>query len=100
MIKIINKKKYDTNTATQLASYQESSPGDFKYWCEELYQKKTGEFFLYGEGGPLTVYAKNIGNNGTSGSSNIFPYSEEQAKDWVATYSPEIYEDIFGEIEE
>lgn len=100
MIKIINHKKYDTDTATQLASYQESRPGDFNYLCEELFQKKTGEFFLYGKGGPLTGYAKDIGNNWTSGSSDIIPYSEKQAKDWVEAYAPEYYEDIFGEIEE
>lgn len=100
MIKIINRKKYDTDTATELAYYRAYTPRDFKHWSETLYQKKTGEFFLYGEGGPMSAYAVDIGNNWKSGSSDIFPYSEEEAKDWVEKYASERYEDIFGEVEE
>ena len=55
MKKIINHKMYNTETAERLAS---SSNGygydDFRYMEEQLYRKKTGEFFLYGEGGALS----------------------------------------------
>ena len=52
MKQIINGKKYDTETAERLACEDAGLPvNDFAYWCEELYRKKTGEFFLHGEGG-------------------------------------------------
>ncbi len=48
MKKIINGKRYDTETAKLIGSDGYSNPSDFNYWSEDLYQKKTGEFFLYG----------------------------------------------------
>lgn len=40
MKKIINKKLYNTETATALGSYQYSNEMDFNYMFEELYRKK------------------------------------------------------------
>ena len=53
MKKIINGKMYNTETAKYCGGYEFSNCGDFNYVCEELYQKKTGELFLYGEGGAM-----------------------------------------------
>ena len=53
MKKIINGKVYDTEKAKQVAYY--SSAGswrDFQHYEETLYLKKTGEYFLFGEGAP------------------------------------------------
>ena len=59
MRKIINGKKYDTETAEQLASYwNELSTRDFRHMTERLFRKKNGEYFLYGKGGPASAYAK------------------------------------------
>lgn len=58
MKKIINGKVYDTETAKILGTW--SSPvfvTDFSYYTETLHQKRTGEFFLFGEGGPMSKYA-------------------------------------------
>ena len=62
MKKIINGKRYDTDTAT-LIGYNgyNGSHSDFSYWCETLYQKRTGEYFIHGEGGPMSRYAENQG---------------------------------------
>ena len=46
MKKIINGKRYDTSTAILIGSARYSH-GDLEYLTEELYRKKTGEFFLY-----------------------------------------------------
>jgi len=54
MKKIINGKRYDTETAQLIGSASYSNRTDFRFWSEELYRKKTGEFFLYGEGGPAS----------------------------------------------
>ena len=52
MKKIINGRKYDTETAKHIGSRSEGQPGNFEYFTEDLYLKKTGEFFLLGDGGP------------------------------------------------
>ncbi len=41
MKKIINGKRYDTDTAKILGSVGYSHPGDFNFWVERLYSKKT-----------------------------------------------------------
>ena len=103
MKKIINGKKYDTETANCICVYQFSYSGDFRYVHEELYLKKTGEFFLFGEGGAMSKYAKFLGRNiGTSGDSDVFtPISVDEAKGFFEEHGDsENYEKYFGEVEE
>ena len=56
MKKIINNKLYDTDTAKRLG-YDGGGDG-FDSWTEELYKKRTGEYFIYGEGGARTRYGE------------------------------------------
>lgn len=102
MKKIINGKMYDTNTATEVGSF--SSPGgwrDFSHYEETLYRKRTGEFFLFGEGGAMTKYAVSKGQNTWSDGSKIIPLSYESARKWAEeNLSAEKYEEIFGEVAE
>ena len=66
---------------------------------EELYRKKTGEYFLHSDGGPNSKYMHEKGNT-YYGGERIIPLDEEEAKDWTEEYAPEDYEDICGEVEE
>lgn len=94
---------YDTDKAKHLAADSFSYPGDFSYWLEELYKTPNGRYFLYGEGGPKSKYAKYLGNGNTGGSSDIVPLSGEQALEWMESHdiSPEIIEREFpGALEE
>lgn len=101
MKKIINGKRYDTDTAKLMGSDSYSNPRDFHHWVEELYRKTTGEFFLYGAGGPATKYAQAVGQNEWSGGERIMPLSVEDAKEWVEKHlTADDYETIFGEIAE
>ena len=80
MQKIIKGRKYDTDTAQKVCSYDNGLPeSDFDALCEQLYIKRTGEFFLYGYGGARTAYAEADGNMWTSGE-RIVPLSENDAK--------------------
>ena len=101
MKKIINGRKYDTDTAKAIASYSNDLPcSDFRYFYETLYQKHTKEFFVYGHGGAMSKYAETCYGSRTGGET-IIPLSLDEAKEWVATYSTvEIYETIFGEVAE
>lgn len=100
MKKIINRKKYDTDTAKCLLSWDNNHTG-FSYCHEELYRKKTGEFFLYGHGGPMSKYTKSCGDNSWSGAEEIIPLSEAEARKWAEEHGDaDEYEAIFGEVEE
>lgn len=101
MKKIINKKLYDTETAELLASDSFSGPRDFHYWIEDLYRKKNGEYFLYGEGGPLSKYAEPADPSGWTNGCDIIPLTDERAREWAEHHaSIDEYVTIFGEPEE
>lgn len=101
MRKIINGKAYDTSTATKLAVHDNGLlPNDFDYTEETLFRKKTGEFFLYGEGGARTKYGKESGPSSRIGGAEIIPMTMDEAKKWVENHANERYEEIFGDAEE
>lgn len=101
MKKIIRGKKYDTDTAELVGEYQYSNPRDFHYLYEELYRKRTGEFFLYGTGGPMSKYSESVGQNEWSGSEAITPLDLNDAKDWVEEHcDADKYEELFGVVED
>ena len=98
MKKYINGKVYNTNTAKQIAEDSYFS-GGFDQYSEELYQKKTGEFFLHGKGGPGSKYAYPAATGGYYGGEKIIPLTFEEARQWVEkTQSTEKYDEIFGEV--
>ena len=98
---IINGKTYNTDTATMLGEWSNGYPqSDFRYCEETLYKKKTGEFFLYGDGGPMSKYSRCCGNDYSYGSA-IIPLLEEDAKEWAeAKLDADEYCLIFGEPDE
>ena len=96
MKKIIKGKLYDTDTAKRVGS---ACGGDgFSSWAEDLYQKRTGEFFLFGQGGPATKYAEYVdGNNVWSNGSKIIPLNVEAARQWAEKHlDADEYGEIFG----
>lgn len=101
MKKIINGKLYNTETAKVIADYWNGYPGgDFKVIKETLYQKKTGEYFLFGKGGPMTHYAEQVWG-GMAYGEEIIPYTEKQAKEWAVNHlKADEYMELFGEVEE
>lgn len=102
MKKIINGRMYNTDTAKRLCSADNGgSCRDFSHWEEELYQKKTGEFFLYGEGGPASKYSRSCGQNEWCGGCDITPMTEQQAREWMErNATADEYIEVFGEPEE
>lgn len=101
MKKIINGRRYDTETAKELGYDSYSNATDFHFWEETLYRKNTGEFFLHGHGGPATKYAEAVGQNSWRGGERIMPLSLEEAKEWAEEHlDADEYEEIFGAIAE
>ena len=100
MKKIINGKVYNTSTAERVCGRSNGrSTSDFGYCSEDLYRKRTGEFFLYGEGGPRSRYAVSCGNNDWGYGESIIPLTYDAARKWSEDHlSADQYEAIFGEV--
>ena len=97
MKKVIGGKVYDTATARELGYYEYSNRGDFGYYREVLYQKRTGEFFLYGEGGGASRYAQRVEQSGWGWGERVIPLAIDAAREWVEKHlDGEDYERIFG----
>lgn len=102
MVKIYKGRKYDTKTAKEVGCYENAGTWrDFSHYEETLYKKRTGEYFLYGEGGPMTRYAEQVDNNSWSGGSEIRPLTFKEAQEWAEEHlSSSEYEAEFGEVQE
>ena len=101
MNKIINGKKYCTETAEKLAEWDNGRWNKFDACAETLYRKRSGEFFLHGHGGPRSPYSKFSGDGLEVGSQAIIPLSEEEAREWAEEHlDGDEYEEIFGVVED
>ena len=102
MKKIIEGKLYNTETAKMIGEGGNGrGRNDFSYYEEELYIKRTGEYFLYGCGGAMSRYAESCGQNTWTGGESIIPMTEKEAREWAEEniYADD-YMEIFGEVEE
>ena len=98
MKKYINGKVYDTGTAREIGGASHYGKGDYKWYEETLYRKKTGEYFLCGEGHAASPYRERVGDMWGPGSA-IKPLTFDEAREWVeANMSGDEYEAIFGAI--
>lgn len=87
MKKIINGKMYNTETARLFAEYSNGLyVNDLDYVNERIYIKKTGEFFIVGDGGARSIYSKKTGQNSWIGDTVIIPLTDEEAKKWIAEH--------------
>lgn len=101
MRKIIKNKVYDTDTATYISQYS-YKPEDRLYgYDEELYRKRTGEYFMYCDGGPGSRYSREYGTSSREGIALIKPLTYDEAKEWAEENLPaETYESEFGAVVE
>lgn len=101
MKKIISGLKYDTDTAQKMAYWDNNFPGnDFDWYSEILYRKRTGEYFLYGDGNANSKYSTSFGYKSRGGGEAIIPLTLEEAQKWAERLDGEEYEKIFGVVEE
>lgn len=97
MRKVIGGKRYDTDKAKYIGYAGYSHPGDFNYWTESLYLKKTGEFFLHCVGGAMSKYARRIGPDEWTGGEEIRPLSLKEAREWAEEHlDADEYKQAFG----
>jgi hypothetical protein len=96
MFKIINGLKYDTESASEIATYSYLNMSDVRGYEETLYKTKKGAWFLYGHGGALSPYYENI-PGGSCGGSKICLLTENEVKHWLLeTDNDNIYLNLFS----
>lgn len=102
MKKIIRNRRYDTGTAKLIGEWENTGDvRDHHRYCETLYKKRTGEYFIYGAGNAASKYAQSVGNNCWSGGDTIIPLSYESARQWAEDHmDADDYESEFGEVSE
>lgn len=101
MKKIIKNKVYNTDTAKLIGARRCDNPSLSAYGFKEesLYQKKTGEYFLLGVGGPDDKYKTRNRTGLTAESTRIIPVLYDEAREWAeAVLPPEKYGQHFGEL--
>ena len=102
MKRIINRKMYNTETAKLVDTAASGARDSFDayYWIEHLYKKRTGEYFIAGEGGALSRW-REVYSDGFTNGWGIKPLTDEEARDWMEKYGdPDVYIEEFGEPDE
>jgi hypothetical protein len=99
---IINGKRFDTEKAILIGEGSHGYGGDFSAWHASLYRTpRSGAYFLAGHGGPMTRWARSLGdnNNGRTGGSGIIPLDREEALEWAEAHlTAEQVEGAFGDL--
>ena len=97
MKKIINGKVYNTATAAQIGERAENITDSLDYVIETLYRKRTGEFFLHGEGGARSIYSTRIDENNWASGAAIMPLTYDAAQKWAEEHlTADEYAAAFG----
>ena len=77
-------KRYDTTTATNVASwYNTPDTRDFNYVCERLYRTANGGYFLHGEGGAQTKWADVDNPKEIYNGEDIVVLTPQAALEWI-----------------
>lgn len=102
MKKIIDGLRYDSEKAVEIGAAdslgsEADSVTDFRYWEAKLYRtKRSGRYFIVGEGGPMTRFSQSAGQNTWTAGADLIPIGEDEARQWAERYlSPDIVEEYF-----
>jgi len=99
MLRIIDGKRYDTETATLICdiSPNDFNYDDFRYESTHLYRTGKGTWFIAGEGGPLSRWAQPVGQSGKCRGEGIQIITDEEARDLIEHHGkPEQVEEFFS----
>lgn len=102
MNKVIRGKRYNAETAKLVGTWEANEPENSDFWeKEELYQKRSGEFFLIGQGGAQTQYARFSMGGESKPGIELRPVEPEEASDWAEEHlTADEYEALFGPVAE
>lgn len=97
MRKVIKGAVCDTETATRLGACGHDITNRLYRWTETLYRTKSGRYFIHGEGGPGSRYAKAEDDGHWKRGEQIDIITKEAAEKWAEEHlSGDEYEAAFG----
>jgi hypothetical protein len=83
MKKIIDGKRYDTETADLIASAESRhNRGDFKWGHETLYRTVEDQYFIAGEGHAMSRWAQALDGNSRGADSGLELLTDIEALEW------------------
>ena len=90
MKRVISGRVYNTETALEICNIDRRHR-DFSDHDTTLYRTKNGNYFLVGNGGPMSRWSQSCGQNSWSGGSGLQPIDKTEARDFAeaADLSPE-----------
>jgi hypothetical protein len=96
---VIEGKRYDTETATEVASVENGhNVSDFHYFTEALYRTARGNWFLAGWGNARSPYATRCGNMSGLGE-HLITLAPSEAQEWLEEHGKvDAVEAYFGEL--
>jgi hypothetical protein len=99
MKSIINGKRYDTEKAVLIGEASYGNYGDFSRWEAGLYKTpRSGAYFLAGEGGPMTRWARKVDASSWTGGEGVLPMERDEALAWAEQHlSADEIEKHFGD---
>ncbi len=83
MKQIINGKLYNTATATVVAEWNNGRCGGYSEEVETLYRTPKGAYFVYGYGGPMSSYRRQVETNSWAGSAAIRVLDDAGLRAWL-----------------
>ena len=101
MRKIVNGKKYDTDTATCVCDISPNgySQSDFRWEDTYLYRTKNGNWFIAGEGGPMTRWMHQVGNSYCYGEG-LKPVEADYARELLEQFGSAEKMEKYFQVEE
>lgn len=100
---IIEGKIYNTETAHLIGRHTDNPVSDMEHVDEGLYKTRRGNYFLAGEGGPMSKYARICWDDRSwTWGERIIPLTRQEAFDWAQQYLglEEVEEEFSDLIEE
>jgi len=87
MIRVIDGKRYDTDKAELIFSWDNGRGcGDFRQREKSLFRTSKGAWFIYHSGGPMTDMSVAVGD-GMGGSEDIEPVDADDAYGFLEAHS-------------
>lgn len=97
---IMNNRLYDSASSTMIGENWNGKTG-LTCYCETLYRKDNGEYWLHIVGGAMTSLARPTGINNLTGDEKIVSLTREEARQWCEhNLDAETYISIWGTPEE
>lgn len=102
MNKVIRGKRYNTETAKLVGTWEANEPENSDFWeKEELYQKRSGEFFLTARAALKRSMRAFPWAAKASPGVELRPIEPEEASDWAEEHlTADEYEALFGPVAE